>query len=70
MKKTIILGIILLLLIGGAIAVTEYITTFTTGNSKENLTFTGGGTQYLYVDIPRYAYINSFTINVTGYNQT
>lgn len=67
--KAIVLTIILLVIIGAAYAFTGYITTFTTDNQKENITFTGNENRSLYVDIPRYVYVNSFTINITGFER-
>ena len=68
MKKTIVL-ILCLLLVGIVFAYTGVITTFTTGAGVVNLTYTGNSTQYLYVDIPMFTYVQNFTINITGYTQ-
>lgn len=65
--KAIFIFIIMLAIAGAVFAATGYINTFTTGVSEINITFEDNTSETLYIDIPRYVYITSFKLNITGY---
>lgn len=64
--RTIAIIILSLLLIGAVIAVTQSITTFTTGYPNATLIFTTPINQTLYIEFPLYVYSQNLTITIQG----
>jgi len=66
MKKIIFYAILCLLLIGVVIGVSGQLDSFYGQNNPFNITFVGEDNQTIYLEIPRYAYVENITINLTG----
>ena len=66
MKKIIFYAILCLLLIGVVIGVSGQLSSFYGQTNPFNITFESGVNQTIYLEIPRYAYVENITINLTG----
>jgi len=66
MKKYIIY--ILLVMILAKVVLGGTISTFTTGNQSQNITFTTKDYKYLYIDNPRYSTVDNATFQIKGYS--
>ena len=65
-NKIIILSILILLVVSLVYAVTSNVTTFTTGNTEENISWTEESNQTLYISIPIYSYVKNITFEIEG----
>ena len=65
-KNIIILFLIVLFLSMAVFAVVNHVYNFTSGNVEETITFITADNYTIYIDIPRYSYVQNITVNIEG----